>query len=313
MRMIPCNLVLGFALFSDMVSEISDSCMVNGRVFIKYTDDALQDKFTSDTEHPEYSNIDEGKITPKGQIGRKYVTPYFLGFRQLDTIKNLEVVTSLEMKKNMTMHDMLEILLETDKGEARMTAFIGIVEFGKCLGTSLKHAPTRGENILEEIDEYARKPIPLPSRSGVIVGFAQSIFSSKENPNSNEVLLDKMFFHNPHDDKGSKFSGEDNVEAYKTVSDYEIRSHTHGIFLESDDGGIFVKDGIVDELVINTKIRKFKENFDRNNKIGPKSDNMNYLTEIFGRDFKDSDHVIPNSILSNFIFLKFHVESVEEN
>src|SRR5262249_1614327 len=177
--------------------------------------------------------------------------------------------------------------------------FIGICEFDSWWGTSLRHAPIEGRDILKEIDYFARPGRDYGGRMGVVVGFAQRVIK-EPTEGDNRELLDRMFFENPHDRaKGGVRDSE------RSDDIFFIASHTHGVLVGEEDNifsmtdgeGLLTRSGEPNEAFI----QRLQANESLRNE---------FFEQVLRKNYVDSSHVIPDSVLRRFMFMQFDIEHV---
>jgi acetolactate synthase-1/2/3 large subunit len=301
---------IGVCSFSDDVADIADSCFIDGRFFIKHTEEGLKRSGVINSQF----GLKQRLLDKPVHAHVEYVAPYSLGMKELrhyDMKYWFGSDAIFGAKKRPTMQDMLisftgGIRAEDGSDNPRMigeaeraVGFIGVCEFESWWGTSLQHAPIEGRDILKDIDYFARPGRDYGKRMAVVVGFAQRAILEEPGSEQRE-LLDRMFYENPHDRaKGGARDSErsDNV--------FWIASHTHGVLLNEDDN-VFC---FSDEDQPATKSDEAIEAFLRRLQTDEAMRNQ-FIDHVFSKNFVDSSHVIPDSILRRYMFMQFEIENV---
>jgi hypothetical protein len=303
---------LGVCSFSDDVADIADSCFVDGRFFVKQTAEGLERAGDSVSRFGLKQRVLDGRAH-RAEV--EYVAPYSIGMSGLadydwnfwwgsDTLR-----ANAELQP--TMQDMLisftgGIGVESSLGNApmeRLVGFVGICEFDAWWGTSLRHAPIEGRNILQDIDYFARPGRNYGPRMGVVVGFAQRVLVDDPDWGDRE-LLERMFFENPHDRaKGGARATE------RSTNVFRIASHTHGVLVDEGENLFSLPDTKALPRVSGN--RSWSDNEACLERLRTDDELRNrFIEQTFQRDFTDSSHVIPDSILRRYMFMQFDVENV---
>jgi hypothetical protein len=266
---------LGVSSFSDHLEDIGDAVYFNGRFFVRKTEAGEQ-------RHPS-GLFKEGTAT-------NYRTVYSLGVTKHPDDMSGRIVSSSTCNGSQSMRSMLTSFIgpprTSKESPGRIVGFLGLIDYHNFLGTSLLHAPMKGENILPVIDRYARPSIPTPNVSGLVMGFVRTA-TEKFDPPKSHLLYERMFYNNPRDNDGRmEETGSSEFGAHWI-------SHTHGIVLPR--GQSIFGDHSIEALAADRALRRnFLEN------------------EVFPRqDWADCGHVIPGSTLSRYLFTTFDIHGVD--
>jgi len=289
---------LGVSSFEDDTADIGDAVYFNGRFFVRRTE-AGEERFDPSGTLPEHTRrVKEGTADT-------YRTSYSLGVTQSpQQMAGRRFVFDNACHGKRTMRDMLTEFIgppRTEVGEpGRILGFQGLIEYEAFLGTSLSVAPSQGENILPVIDDYARKSIPVPKVSGMVMGFVRTAVEEHLDGERAHALYERMFFDNPRDNDGRL--GE--AGASSDHGEHWI-SHTHGVILPPGDsifgGNIVESDREGDEEMQRRLMRLATDEEFR----------TRHLDECHSRTWHDCGHVIPGSALSRYFFTLFDVHHVD--
>lgn len=207
-------------------------------------------------------------------------------------MEGVEIIADDQCHGKRSMKDMLTSFIGPARrgaeDENRIYGFCGLLEYERFLGTSLSHAPTKGENILPVIEEYARPSVPMEGRSGMVMGFVRTVADRADSSKSRR-LYERMFYTNPRDnDLGNGVMVETESTDFGT---YWI-SHTHGMLLERGDcvfsGAASVASLSRDPVLLRNTIEKKA-----------------------AAPVEDCGHVIPGSTLRKYLFVKFPIHHVD--
>ncbi len=272
---------LGVSCFKDDLTNIGDAVYFNRRFFIRSTDDG-------ERRDPRGRKFREGRA-------RDYRTVYSLG------------VTGhpLDMYQKNLKHDgscppdfTIETLISRIVGPARNPGsppraygFLGLIDYENIHSTSLAVPPIYGENIIPLMKRYARPNIPLPKRSGIVMGFVRDR-TQLDDPENSRLLGRRLFFDNPKDNESS----QESVPTTDLFQGPHWISHTHGIRLQAGHSVLPENDASLRRMTTD-------QTFSRS-----------IVDRAMARnDYEDCGHVIPKSTLRRYFVVAFPIHTIESN
>eukprot|EP00658_Telonema_sp_P-2_P080325 TRINITY_DN7975_c0_g1_i2.p1 TRINITY_DN7975_c0_g1~~TRINITY_DN7975_c0_g1_i2.p1 ORF type:complete len:1072 (+),score=224.87 TRINITY_DN7975_c0_g1_i2:188-3403(+) len=283
---------VGVSAFADDTADVGDGIYFNGRFFVRRTEAGM-------ARRRDFSNgTDESLFTEA--TAAEYRTGYSLGIRSLEAMDRKRFVYSTNGTRpdgtQVRMRDMLEEFIGPARtgpqDPGRVVGFVGVVDYKDFWGTSLSVAPTRGENILEVIDEYARPGDSQGVRSGICVGFVRTTVHPDWDDQVDHALYHRMFFDNPRDNSGAPTTADGGAHWI---------SHTHGVILPTGTS-------LFDELLtthgtLEAGLAELAQDQGKRNQ---------FLEACYAReDIADCGHVIPNSVLDRYFFNVFDIDKLE--
>lgn len=304
---------LGVSSFESDPADVGDAVFFNGKFFVRRTEEGID-------RANKALNISNARHFATGSAA-EYRTGYSLGIEKYpDEMEGVRYLYSSDCHGKKSLRDLLTEMignpLSAQDEPGRIIGYMGLMEYHNFLGTSLRVPPSRGENILAVIDDYARPSIPNPNRCGVAMGFLRTTVFQDENTKKDDPfyqeqlrLYHRMFYNNPRDGDGLPGPSPD--------GDAHWISHSHGVLfhpgqslfsypLNLNEETNFVEQQPGDNQAANL-FEKLKADRDFRKKFLAEK----VFSVISQENIADIGHVIPTSSLARYFLITFPVHKVK--